>query len=203
MSLRSALCAVALIVLPFAGFGQEIEKEADSAKSSPRSIARSHNIYLDFFESSNVVSVSYDTRFPGSEVLGWHAGVGFSGAHLYDFLDFHPGVSIPLGINALFGHRASKFEIGVGAASGMYFYRDKEYRYMKDDGTWVETSNFVGPTHTQFACTLGINLGYRWQRRNGFGFRIGLSPCINVSSGGTYINLFSAMPYIGFGYTFR
>ena len=69
----------------------------------------SKNIYVDFFSSSNIVSVNYDMRFPGNAVLGWRVGVGYSRS-MFDkagsFLgDYRYGISLPLGVNALFGQQ--------------------------------------------------------------------------------------------------
>ncbi|MDE6513599.1 MAG: hypothetical protein K2L05_05380 [Muribaculaceae bacterium] len=52
-------------------------------------------------------------------------------------------------------------------------------------------------------CSLGLDFGYRLQRRSGFAFRIGWSPSVFVNSGGAYLNLYGLFPHIGFGYTFR
>ncbi len=64
-----------------------------------------YNVFVDFFGSSNIISVNYDSRFPGTSVFGWRAGVGYSESRFEGhggwFGNNRPGVSLPLGINAL------------------------------------------------------------------------------------------------------
>lgn len=142
--------------------------------------SRVNNVYVTVFESINIVSANYDTRFPGSSVFGWHAGIG------YNPFD-SGGVSLPVGVNAILGSRASKFEIGVNATP----YLNRDYEYI-DSYKW------------KCGLAVGANIGYRLQRKNGFFFRAGLSPTYGLkdsldSFGLLFINI---LPYLSFGYTF-
>lgn len=180
-----------------------------SAVCAQEKSQHSHNVYVELFGGSDFLSVNYDTRFSGSTIFGWRAGVGFS-AMLFDSEDkwftgeHHVGVSVPLGVNAIFGKHASKFEVGIRVTPGLYTWQDDYY--------WLEGSE-SGPNDWvvyseadrkyQFGCSFGIDVGYRLQRPNGFNFRIGLSPNISVNAKCVSFSVLSAYPYISFGYTFR
>lgn len=192
MILRRIVCAAVFVAVSVGCFGQPADKER-----AP------HNVFLEFFGPASIVGVSYDTRFPGSPVWGWRAGAGFSEASLDDDLDMQPGVSVPLGVNALLGKRASKFEVGAFLAPGLYFYQNMEYYYYCEGNTTYDGSVRVGPVKYRVGCSFGLDFGYRLQRRSGFAFRVGWSPSVFINSGGDYLNLFSLFPHIGFGYTFR
>ncbi len=83
-----------LLFIIVAAFGIEVKAESGA-----------HNVFVDFFGSSNIISVNYDSRFPGTSVFGWRAGVGYSESRFEGhggwFGNNRPGVSLPLGINAL------------------------------------------------------------------------------------------------------
>lgn len=184
-----SLCLMLGIIL----FGIEMRADSD---------IHSHNIYVDLFGSSNIISVNYDTRFGGSSVFGWRAGVGCS-VSAFDhhfFPNYQPGISLPLGVNALFGKHASKFEIGVGITPSLAAYR-KSVEEHDDEGNHI--TRYIGPTLWRGSYALGIDLGYRLQRANGFMFRIGLSPCLDMNKWCVSIHMLSFLPYISFGYTFR
>ena len=163
----------------------------------------SHNVYVDFFGSSNIVSVNYDTRFGESSVFGWHAGAGYSVSRFKGDKgwpgNYRAGISLPLGINALWGKRASKFEVGIGATPGIYSYRDSRLVI----GEHYEGNEDFGPTSWRGSCALGLDLGYRLQRKKGFIFRVGISPCLDINSDMISINSLSLLPSLTFGYTFK
>lgn len=192
MLLRGVLCAAVMAAPLFVCPAQDGAGEVNP-----------HNVYVELFEASNIVSVSYDTRFPDSKVFGWRAGVGFS-ACPYDWpIEYWTGLSFPVGVNALFGNRASKFEIGIGVTPGIYARKaELEYVYWPDRDyycSWGERAvmRWYG------ACSFSLDLGYRLQRQSGFGMRVGLAPCMSVTSECLAPHLWSFIPYVGFGYTFR
>lgn len=192
MLLRSVV-TIALVAMSTACFGE------DAAAGG-----RSHNVYLNLFESSNYINVSYDTRFGNSEVMGWRVGLGYSTCYVGDYYFKHrPGISLPLGVNALFGHRASKFELGLGVCPGLYAFRQSKYVY--DQGPDYDYSYYedYGKTKWRGACTFSLDLGYRLQRRSGFGLRVGFSPSVSVWNSVWRLQIMSFIPYIGLGYTFR
>lgn len=186
------------LVIIMAAFGMNMRAESET---------HSHNVYVDFFGSSNLISVNYDTRFPKSSVFGWRAGVGFSlsafSGYGCEAFSYRKGISLPLGVNALFGKRASKFELGVAVTPGLYSFRESRRVSEERENGWFEGHEDFGPTIWRGAYTMGLDLGYRLQRKNGFLFRFGISPCISMNSDDTYINLMSFIPYMSFGYTFQ
>lgn len=165
---------------------------------------RQQNVYVDLFDSSNVVSVNYDSRFSNTSVFGWRIGVGYSRSgfnhpNRYAFFpDYRPGVSLPLGINALFGKHSSKFEVGVGITPSLAAFRESVT--VRDE--YSELIYDVGPTSWCGACAFGIDMGYRLQRDNGFMFRIGISPYLDVNETCVSMHGLSLVPYLGFGWTF-
>lgn len=178
-------------------FGMEMRAESDS---------RSQNVYIDFFGNSNVVSVNYDSRFGRSAVFGWRAGVGFSQSgfyhqNRYSFLPvYRSGVSLPIGVNALFGKHTSKFEIGAVITPSLAAYRESVSEHNENGG---HITYDIGPTIWRKTCAFSLDLGYRLQRENGFLFRAGISPCLDVNKTCVSIHMLSFLPYLSFGYTFN
>lgn len=158
--------------------------------------ARAHNLYLNFFDYLNVASVNYDTRFPGSSVFGWHAGIGYCA-----IIDLG-GITLPMGVNAILGHRASKFEIGVSAVPTLTKWQASE-RILNEHGNYKE---YYGPKKVKARLGWGFNIGYRLQRKSGFFFRSGFAPMfcsLGDDNNGLGIALLELMPYFGFGYTLK
>lgn len=189
-------CKIKLLFLILGVLVIGIDMKADSEM-------RSHNVYVDLFDSSNIVSVNYDTRFGGSSVFGWRAGMGYSLSRFEGYKgwlgNYREGISLPLGINALFGKRASKFEVGVGLTPGIYSYRDSRLVI----GENYQGNEDFGPESWRGSCALGLDLGYRLQRKKGFLFRAGISPCLDINSDMISFNFLSLYPYLSFGYTFK
>lgn len=156
--------------------------------------SRVHNVYVNWFESINLVSVNYDTRFSRSSVFGWHTGVGFVPSHF-------GGVSLPTGVNAIWGNRASKFEIGVTVAPYTISWKESEVIRGMDGDTYYEYTKYYGPKKWYFGMAVGFNIGYRLQRKSGFFFRTGLSP-VFAPMDPLALLLLNLMPFFSFGYTF-
>lgn len=196
--MKSPKFKLILLLIVMAAFGIEMRAESEP---------RSHNVFVDFFGSSNIISVNYDTRFPGSPVFGWRAGVGYSQSKFRGdagwFGNYRKGISLPLGFNALFGKQASKFELGVAITPGLYSFRDSRRVFEEREHGWYEGHEDFGPTTWRGACAVGLDLGYRLQRKRGFLFRVGISRCLNINSDGIYLNLLSFIPYLSFGYSFK
>lgn len=163
---------------------------------------RQQNVYVDLFDSSNVVSINYDSRFTNTSEFGWRVGVGYSASGFnhpdrYGFFpDYRHGVSLPLGVNALFGEHIHKFEIGVGVTPSLAAFKESV-----TDDFGDHLTHDVGPTLWRGACAFSIDLGYRLQRKNGFMFRAGISPCLDVNGTCVSIHMLSLLPYLSFGYT--
>lgn len=164
------------------------------------------NVYIDLFNGSNVFGVNFDSRFPNSSIFGWRIGVGYSQSLFpgYGLNNYRPGISIPFGVNALFGGNKNKFEVGIGVTPGIY-----SYQYLMDfcgkdeNGNYYCGNKACGPQSWRAGCAISIDLGYRLQRPKGFFFRAGLSPFLNINSKVISLHLFGFLPYLSFGYTFK
>lgn len=92
------------------------------------------------------------------------------------------------------GKRRSKLELGAGAA---YSYEHLSAGGVKEDSSFLN-----------FYC----NVGWRWQARSGFLFRIGLSPVFatdkdnywsnSITFGDEYDSRLALSLYIGIGWSF-
>lgn len=164
------------------------------------------NVYVDLYNGSNVFGVNFDSRFPNSSIFGWRIGVGYSQSLFpgYDHNYYCPGISIPFGVNALLGENKNKFEVGIGVTPGIYSYQCRMYFMGGDEnGNFYKGTKPCGPQSWRAGCAISIDLGYRLQRPKGFFFRAGLSPCLDINSKVISLHLWSFLPYLSFGYTFK
>ena len=99
------------------------------------------------------------------------------------------------------GKKKHKLEIGFGASLGVYHVKETTWYYYQPvppeteghDEPYTSTSNLFG--YFMFG-----DIGYRYQRDNGFMFRVGISPSFNF--GDKYgLNKSAFYPYIGFGWS--
>lgn len=153
---------------------------------------RTHNILVELFDATDIISIKYDTRFRNNPKFGWSVGIGASVRSYKDFFDCS-GVSVPVGINTLFGKRASKFELGFLIDTGYYSYQSRHQ---------IGCHQYVyGRKQRDVSLAFGFDIGYRLQRKNGFCFRFGLSPMVGLYHSGIHGEPMSLFPYIGLGYT--
>lgn len=83
-----------------------------------------YNLYGQFLGTSTGIGVGLDSRFKAGGILGYSLGLAFTDISwsrddgldgCYASYDAESrGISIPFEINAIWGKRASKFEIGFG-----------------------------------------------------------------------------------------
>lgn len=161
----------------------------------------SHNIFGEIFGPSFGVGVGFDSRFRNGTSFGYRVGLSYIDGSFennvdWKFLEFN-GVCVPLEVNAIFGERKSKFEIGVGATPSI-LHRVYTTSHWNEDMT------------TDYKITRGnrlnilgtLNIGYRYQRERGFFLRAGLTfivgdlKCSPID--GVWI-----LPNISLGYTLR
>lgn len=164
------------------------------------------SVYADLFNSSNIFSLNFDTRFPNSPIFGWRVGIGYScSSFSCDGLNYYgPGISLPLGVNALFGGNKNKFEVGIGVTPGIYSYQYRmEVCGYDENGNFYSGYEACGPQSWRAGCAISIDLGYRLQRPKGFFFRTGFSPCLDINSQEIGFHILSLLPYLSFGYSFR
>ncbi len=167
----------------------------------------SRNLFVEFWGPSLGIGLGYDQRFRPNSVFGFRAGIaytngscddaGYWGAYDgegYRYVKFK-GVTLPLEANAIFGKRASKFELGIGATPSILNRNERFYL------GWPH-----GSVKTKDGVRLNIfgtmNIGYRLQRKSGFFFRVGLTFLVGDLDCSPFDGLL-CMPNLSFGYTIR
>ena len=174
---------------------------AFSASLSAQDKVRS--ISVEAFGAQNTIGINYDSRFKGNAGLGYRIGIGYGYGDNSSWFDQNiNGVGIPLELNYLLGKKHSKLELGFGTSLGVY--RVKETTWQYEEPTPPDTEGVFEPCTSQsthFGYFLFGDIGYRYQRDNGFLFRIGISPSFNFGDkNGLEKSAF--YPYIGLGWSF-
>ena len=154
----------------------------------------------------SAVMAQQKTRSLSVELLGAQniAGINYG---LFD--QKINGIGVPLELNYLFGKKNSKLELGFGASLGVYQVKET-IGFVKDTGWYPggENTDETSPkidsytsSRTQFGYFFFGDIGYRYQRPNGFMFRVGVSPSFNF--GDKYgLKKAAFFPYIGLGWSF-
>lgn len=169
---------------------------------------KTRNLSVELLGAQNVVGVNYDSRFDGNSGLGYRVGIGYGYGNNSGLFDQKiNGVGVPLELNYLLGKKNSKLELGFGASLGVYQVKET---YVKDTGEYPDGENtdetspnidFYTSSRTLFGYFFFGDIGYRYQRPNGFMFRVGVSPSFNF--GDKYgLNKAAFFPYIGLGWSF-
>lgn len=169
----------------------------------------SRNFFIEFGGPSIGIGIGYDQRFKPTSVFGFSAGLSFTsgswddsgwfGAYdrgSYIDIDFK-GVTIPLGVNAIFGKRASKFELGLGATPSILHRHEVRYWGLSSDISSVNVKD-----GTRINIFGSLNVGYRLQRKSGFFLRAGLTFLIGDLKCSP-IDGVLLIPNISLGYTIR
>ena len=190
---KSIISAASLLLAVAASYGADREESATRVEGNT-----CKNVYAELMGASDVAGISFDSRFTSGTPFGYRVGVSLGtgrGLLHYGVDKNHFAVGIPLEINAIFGKSASKFEIGIGTSIGV----SSHFRY---------SATVVGPDSyttgksvvSHFYYRMFADIGYRLQRKNGFMFRVGVTP--TFSFGGSYLSLFPGIvPYVSVGYT--
>ena len=153
-------------------------------------------VYTELGGAGVVFSINYDSRFQkgADRGFGYRVGLGFGIADFYDNYDYvddyynssyetRSYVTIPLGVNYVFGKKKSAHAFEVGA--GMTILTREVDLYNFDDNSGK--GYLIG--HTSFM--------YRRKPINGgFTWRIGFTPIIGTAGS------ISPSAAVGFGYTF-
>lgn len=168
-------------------------------------VPRTQNIFVEFFGESNNISVNYDTRFTSNSAFGWRVGLGwsFSSFKCEKGSNYRPGISLPIGVNALFGSQPNMFEVGLDISPGIYAFRESKTIIEEETSVLGKYHKDYGPTKWRAGCSLSLDIGYRLQRQKGFNFRVGISPTISINSDHMFIHFMSLIPYLSFGYSFK
>lgn len=171
---------------------------------------KTRSLSIEFFGAQNLAGINYDSRFNGNSGFGYRVGLGYGyGNDIGLFEKKISGVAAPLELNYLLGKKNSKLELGFGLSMGVYQIREIVACF-EDPALHPDTENtdqgyvkikYYSDMETRFGYFFFGNIGYRYQRPNGFVFRVGISPSFNFGDK-CGINKDAFFPYIGFGWSF-
>ena len=135
---------------------------------------RDKNIYIEFLGASNLIGVSFDSRFTPISPWGYRIGISYfqGGDSFIKASNSNRGLFFPIEVNFLTSGNKHKLELGLGSNLGIYGY----YFFS--------------------------NIGYRYISTKGFLFRIGLSPSFSFNDKHGITKEPFIYPYISFGYSF-
>lgn len=136
---------------------------------TPESTVTTKSVYVELLGSGLVTSLNFDSRFHGSQGLGYRIGLG------YVPLSKGTTLSIPVGLNAIFGKRYSFFEAEVTGTvvtsstgkfngsdvSKVFVYPHAGYLYTKPRKSFIGRI-YVGPMFygSRVLPYAGLSLGY-------------------------------------------
>lgn len=171
---------------------------------------KTRNLSVELLGAQNVAGINYDSRFKGNSGLGYRVGLGYGYGDNSGLFDQKiNGVGVPLELNYLLGKKNSKLELGFGLSLGVYHIKET-VAYVEDTGWYPDTEDadqkygeikYYTNKENRFGYFFFGDIGYRYQRPNGFMFRVGVSPSFNF--GDKYGLCKTAFfPYIGFGWSF-
>ncbi len=161
------------------------------------------NVSVELLGAQNTVGINYDSRFKGNSGLGYRVGIGFGYADNSGLFDQSiKGVGVPIELNYLLGKKRHKLEVGFGTSLGIYHVKETAWYWYQPVPPETEGHDELHTsTSNRFGYFLFGDIGYRYQRDNGFMFRVGISPSFNF--GDKYGLKKSAFyPYVGFGWSF-
>lgn len=180
-----------------------------------------YNFYGQLFGPTTGIGIGFDSRFKAGGIFGYSGGVAFTNLvwrenqywgtgtvadfNVIDTETTTKGLCIPLEVNAIFGRRASKFEVGLGVTTYLTtravrkdhweLVRDEvnditEYRYYVEKWNKKFRPNILGT----------INIGYRLQRKSGFFMKLGITALVGDIKCSPIDGL-EILPNLCFGYT--
>lgn len=161
------------------------------------------DISIELLGAQNAVGINYDSRFNGNSGLGYRVGVGFGYGNTSILFDENiKGVGVPIELNYLLGKKHNKLEAGFGTSLGVYHVKTTWLYYhhpVPPETEWHEER--YTSTSNRFGYFMFGDIGYRYQRENGFMFRVGVSPSFNFGDK-CGLNKSAFYPYVGFGWSF-
>ena len=157
---------------------------------------RTKSVFLEFLGPSNLIGISFDSRFSSRTSFGYRIGLSYfkgGGSFLFGSSSNY-GVFCPLEVNYLIGKKKHKLEIGTGAEIG-YCSEKVSFFDLKTEKNIMEKKRIFGYYFYS-------NIGYRYQAYNGFQFRTGINPTYSPNTKHAAKRKPSIAPYISFGYAF-
>lgn len=160
---------------------------------------RDKNIYVEFLGSSNLIGVSFDSRFTPISPWGYRLGVSYfqGGDSFIKASNSNRGLFFPIEVNFLTSGNKHKLELGLGSNLGIY---NEHISFIEKSKDQYETINLT--SNTTFGYYFFSNIGYRYISTKGFLFRIGLSPSFSFNDKHGVTKEPFIYPYISFGYSF-
>lgn len=161
------------------------------------------SIYAELFGASNLIGISYDSRIKPGSPFGYRGGISYVAGYQYIlfYSDKMSGFAIPLEFNCILGKRKSKFEIGLGVNLGVY--STEQSLFLDENGypSIFEPAYKVTVSRNTFGYYFFSNIGYRYQRKNGFMLRVGVSPSFSFAGPHAVKKDPFLYPYLSLGYT--
>lgn len=142
-----------------------LKAQSDNSESA----VTTKSVYGELLGSGLAISANFDSRFSGTKGLGYRIGLGFVP------LKGTSAITIPFGLNAIFGKRSSFFEAEFTATvlttssgkfngksvSSVFLYPHIGYRYTKPAKSFFGRI-YAGPMFygSELVPYAGISLGY-------------------------------------------
>ncbi len=161
------------------------------------------NISIELLGAQNLVGINYDSRFKGNSEFGYRVGIGFGYGDNSSLINQNiKGVGVPIELNYLLGKKHHKLELGFGTSLGVYYVKETIWLYFQPVSPETEGHDeMYTSARKDFGYFMFGDIGYRYQRDEGFMFRIGVSPSFNFGDKyGLKKSVF--YPYIGLGWSF-
>ena len=157
---------------------------------------RFKSVYLELLGPSNLIGISFDSRFTPRTSWGYRVGVsGFRGGQSSLFgSSSNYGIFFPLEVNVLSGKKKHKLELGTGAEIG-YVNEAVSYWDLQTGLNRIEHKGMLGYFFYS-------NLGYRYQANPGFQFRIGANATYSPHTRHAVKRSPFLAPYVSLGYAF-
>lgn len=169
------------------------------------SMPKTRGIYLEIGGPSIIGGITYEQCFNNHTRWGWRAGFGFGYSENSGFLTLNGSTrawTLPIGVNYMIGSRRNTLELGVGVSIGLYnahndYWQEEildeaTFDKLKDDSQasyYVYTGKDGKPVYvgmrsqreskTAFGYFFFGGIGYRHVSKQGFLFRVGLTPTFN------------------------
>lgn len=153
---------------------------ATVAQNSVKEETKKHTLFIEAGGYGGYGSINYEYLVKKIDHLKFSIRTGFSTYNLNDFTNsFNPDIIIPVGINAYYGSKHN-IDVGLGQTITSVIYAD--------DKNYQPKRNYR--LHTN------LSIGYRYQGKKGFLFKIGYAPIIEEQK------TFRHWASLAFGYTF-
>ena len=122
---------------------------------------RDKNIYVEFLGSSNLIGVSFDSRFTPISPWGYRLGVSYfqGGDSFIKASNSNRGLFFPIEVNFLTSGNKHKLELGLGSNLGIY---NEHIYFIEKSKDQYETINFT--SNTTFGYYFFSNIGYMGHR---------------------------------------